>query len=659
MISFTKKFTIAIPIIGVLVVTLFSHLVYPGYDVFIGDHKVYMPAILKALNPGLYASDPLLAFSHFSHGSYSLFDELIMFLMEITGMELFTVLFFISLILRLVFFFSIYQLSMYLTKDKVVSLILVLFFCAAQVKFGSLITYVLARSFGLVLGLLSLTLYFGQKRLSSSIVLSICLLFHPVFFVQFAGFFYLALLVDYKYKLITVKHLFLGLVPVAFLLVQLSQSSAADLGMLSQMSEQYYMFIKERTPDVFLLSADGMKVIYVYLFNYILFGFALYKVAGQVEAQNFRYLVLILLVTLAMLVVTIVGVDLFKSVFVFRIQTMRAYQLLKIFSAILFVYCTYIQIKTRPSDFMINLMFIGTTASLIVLQNLALLLLILTFVVLLLRRCSTAFYNPPYSYWLLICNAVCVLIFMISLFIGNDVYSAIKMIIVLLFMSLTALFIRKVELSLVIKPALFIVFVSAFALTLANANKFSVKPKYYNDKNFMEVCRWIQTNTDVDAVFLTEPFTSKGEEIRITCSRSIFATFKNAAPGVFNEKIAMEWTERYAFVKQFMKKITRCDTSRSPSFFYEGSKPVIPMMRNWYQKKANATKGDIEKILSSSPETELFIQKVMQRYKVDYILSEIPLLLNFPITFRNDGYIIYKLSLKTTKFFIKHRNPST
>ena len=210
--------------------------------------------------------------------------------------------------------------------------------------------------------------------------------------------------------------------------------------------------------------------------------------------------------------------------------------------------------------------------------------------------------------------------------------------------SLAVLFIRKVELSLVVKPALVIVFVGAFALTLANANKFSIKPKYYNDKNFMEVCRWIQTNTDVDAVFLTEPFTSKGEIIRITCSRSIFATFKNAAPGVFNEKIAMEWTERYAFVKQFMKKITRYDPSHTPSFFYKGSEPVVPMMRKLYTKKENGSADDIKNILSSSPETELFIQNVIQRYKVDYILSETPLLLNFPITFRNDEYLVYKLS---------------
>ena len=644
MIDSPKWFFNVILLLCLLIVTLFSHVVYPGYDVFIGDHKVYIPGILKALDPNLFNSDPLLSFSRFSHGSFSFFDELIVFLVKATGTDLFLIFICISLVLRLIFYSTIYKLSMYLTKDRIISLILVLFFCVAQIKFASFVTYILARSFGIVFGLLSLTLYFGQKRISSSIMLSICLLFHPIFFLQFAAFFYLAMLTDIKYKLIDFRYILIGLFPVIAFVIHMFTSAPSDLGIFSQMSDQYYMFFRERTPDVFLLSAAGIKVVYVYLFNYMLFGFALHKLADKIEAHHFRYMVLILIATLTLLIVTVVGVDIFKSVFVLRVQTMRAYQLLKIMSATLFVYCTYIQVITQPSDLTINSLLIGTTAAIIISPNLALLLLSLTFAILLLRRWSPVFYNPPYSYWVLIGSTACILAFTFSFFISGDTYTTIKTTCVLLFMILAAISIRIFELPLFIKPALCIVFASIFVLALANANEFSLQPKYYKDKRFMEVCNWIRANTKVDAVFLTEPFTSKGEEIRITCGRSIFATFKNAAPGAFSEKMAMAWTERYSFVKQFMKKITRYDPSHTPSFFNKGSEPVIPMMRKWYQKKEIGTKNDIKKILSSSPETGLFIQNVMQRYKVDYILSETPLLLNFPIVFKNNEYRIYELS---------------
>lgn len=645
MFSFPQKLTKIIPVMSVLIVTLFSHFVYPGYDVFIGDHTVYMPGILKALDPALYNSDPLMSFSIDRQMSYTIFDELIVLLVKTMEIDLFGTLFCISIIIRFIFFFSIYKLAMYLTKDQIVGFLLVLFFCMAQTKFGSLNHYILPRSFGIALGLLSFTLYFGQKRFFSSVTLSGCLLFHPISFIPFAAFFYVALLTDLKNKIIDFKYLFFALIPVVSLLMLLffaGSSGLSGLSIFSQLSTEYYGFFNERCPDVFLLSGAGLKVIYVYLFNYILFGFALYKVASKLEANHFRYMVLILIVTLSLLAVTIVGVDLLKSLFIMRLQTMRTYQFLKIVSATLFVYYTYIQIKTEPSDFIINWMLLGTTASLIILPDLALLLIILTFLVTHLRRWFPVFYNRPYSYWLIVGNVAIILILIFSLSINGNVYSVIKISMIVLSMCIVSITITKFEFDKVIKPALFSVFVGAFVLALVGANKFSVHPKYYNDKKFMEVCKWIQTNTDIDAVFLTEPFTSKGEEVRMTCGRSIFATFKNAAAGGFSERITMEWTQRYSLIKQFMKRVTGY-YSDSHSFFYKSSMPVIPIMRKWYPKKMNSTGSKIRKILSSSPETEQFIKNVVQRYKVDYILSETPLLLSYPVTFKNDKYLIYQL----------------
>jgi len=620
---------------------MFSHFIYPGYEAFIGDHKVYMPSILKKLDSSLYPNDPLMPFLH---GAYTLFDEFVVFLVESFGLDLFVVLFCISIVLRFIFYYTIYLLGMYLSKDRIFSLLLVIFFCLVQVKFGSFINHILPRSFGIVLALLSLTLYFGQRRIASAFALSACLLFHPIFFLQFGAFFYLALIIDCIKKNIKPRYLLLGLIPATLLLALLSIYNTSELSIFKQMSRQYYMFLKERTPDVFLLSSQGLKVIGTYLFNYLVFGFAFYKLKDRIEPLHRRYLMLIVVVTLVFLFVTILGVDVAKSVFIFNIQTMRAYQLLKLIAATLFVLSTYNQLKSHPHDHVTNFMFISTAISLVAVTNLSLLFLALLCGTLIFKRYSNILSKILSLRIFLSLIALFLTCFLLFLYSSGNVYSVVKVIFTFTFSLMFFYLIKFLGFYTFSKIALMVIFVSAVGTTLFQTGNFTIYPKIYKDRNFMEVANWIKDNTAKEAVFITEPFTSKGEEIRVISGRSIFATFKNAAPGVFSEKIAMEWMQRYSFVKQFMKKINKYDPLRSPSFFYVGSKPIIPFMRTWCQKKEIKSNDGIKKFLATSPEVELFIRKVMRRYKMHYVLSEVPLLLGFPVSFKNDEYFIYKLN---------------
>jgi len=45
----------------------------------------------------------------------------------------------------------------------------------------------------------------------------------------------------------------------------------------------------------------------------------------------------------------------------------------------------------------------------------------------------------------------------------------------------------------------------------------------------------------------------------------------------------------------------------------------------------------------TSPETEKFIQNVKSRFKVDYVVSKTPMLLMYPIVFKNNEYLVYNL----------------
>jgi hypothetical protein len=639
-VNYKNSINNVIPVISVLIMTLFSHFVYPGYDVFIGDHKVYIPTILQKLNQGLFPDDIFLSVAQHS---FSLFDELVVSIIKTSGASLFKVLFYISLTLRFIFLYTIYKLSMYIAKDKILSLCLVIFFCLALTKVGSLNHYVLSRSFGIVLGLLSFALYFGQRRISSSIVLSVCLLFHVPSFIPFASFFYLALFMDFKDKLIKYKSLLLGFIPLSGLMVLLSCSDMSGISMFSRISEQYYLFAMERIPDIFLMSRPGLSVIFVYLFNFLLFGFALYNIADQLERHHFRYLVLVILATFTLLIVTIIGVDIFRSVFVVQIQTMRAYQLIKIVAAIIFAYSAYIHLKNHPSDVILNLMFTGTIVSLIVLPNLALLFLLFAAVITLLRRWLPSFSKQIYGYSFLLCAATCMLILILALFISGSDYLAKKTMLIVAFVSLVVLVIKVTGFSMVIRPAVIILFLSSFVLMLMSAKGFSYQPKCFKDESFMELSEWIKTNTSVDDVFLTEPFINNGERISMICGRSIFPTFEMVGLGSFDEDLVTKAMKRYDLVKDYKRKLNKSGPGQAPTFFPESSKPVISMMRRMYLSKEKVADDSIREILLTSPETEKFIQNVKSRFKVDYVVSKTPMLLMYPIVFKNNEYLVYNL----------------
>ena len=69
------------------------------------------------------------------------------------------------------------------------------------------------------------------------------------------------------------------------------------------------------------------------------------------------------------------------------------------------------------------------------------------------------------------------------------------------------------------------IFVTMTLCILFFINIFNIYPKYYNDKELIEVCNWIKVNTKNKDVFLTEPFTKVTGPVRLTCQRNVFVTF--------------------------------------------------------------------------------------------------------------------------------------
>jgi hypothetical protein len=134
--------------------------------------------------------------------------------------------------------------------------------------------------------------------------------------------------------------------------------------------------------------------------------------------------------------------------------------------------------------------------------------------------------------------------------------------------------------------------------TLFFLPSFQIRPKYFEDKLFMETCNWIKNHTNTEAIFITEPFTSKSGPLRLSCLRSIFTSRKDGSFAIlFNRDYALEWQTRMNIVKEL-----------------ENNNYCFP----------------------NTP----------KEYKMDYILSERKLDLSFPEIYNNGKYFIYKINNK-------------
>src|SRR3989344_8310014 len=85
------------------ILTLFSIIVYPGYEVFISDHELYIPIIQHNLDPDLFSNDLI---SSFNMLDFTMFDEIIVFLMGLLNNNIFLTLILMYIITRLIFFYA-------------------------------------------------------------------------------------------------------------------------------------------------------------------------------------------------------------------------------------------------------------------------------------------------------------------------------------------------------------------------------------------------------------------------------------------------------------------------------------------------------------------------------------------------------------------------
>ena len=66
------------------------------------------------------------------------------------------------------------------------------------------------------------------------------------------------------------------------------------------------------------------------------------------------------------------------------------------------------------------------------------------------------------------------------------------------------------------------------AVCIFSAYSFTIQPKYFSNRAYLDACAWIQSHTSKDSIFIVEPFVSQPppETFRLACLRSLFTSYK-------------------------------------------------------------------------------------------------------------------------------------
>lgn len=614
------------PAVFIFLVTLFSFGWLLGYDVYNGDQLTYFPEILQKLDPGLFSQDIL-----FGPGDFTLFDDFVAGVVRYFRFDMFLFLFLVSFVMRFIYFYAIYRIFLYFTENKTFSLLVLLIFLSGFVIYGTgmrtIAPMLLPKYIAIALGLLGLSLLFEKRMIWAALLLGLGFIFHPSGPLPFFAVFYAYILLEGK-ALFSLRTLISTVIPPLFLLpVYFFMPPGESAGIFAVIDEAWRQVILRRDSYYFLSTWYYPNSAPLYIIASIFFFFLIKKeFAGMFEDERKRrFLLLCLFVPAGLAVFSFVFADFFGLAFITQLSLGRGLMLWKILFNGLFAYYALRHIFFYPRDSLYNFLLWGVVFSLLLNEKIS-----PVFLPALMFAWTARTLNPVRSQtpqasadapsahrtsnginlsWLsgatsfLRRSVAAFLVFvatapLVSYFAflhdNEDFFSSLK-IIVSLAAAGTILCMSAAVRNLVSRRPLFPATVVLLLGIIALPFRLSIYPAAVGEASFTETCDWIKANTEKSALFITEPFSSRGGEMRLLCGRGLFATRRDGGQVVFNRDYALEWNRRYDIIKQLQSDYSR----------------------------------------------EL-VEEVSGKYGIDYLLSDSPLDLPDRV-FDNERFNIYKL----------------
>lgn len=548
------------PTLFLLFIVLFSCGWLLGYEVYEGDQLIYFPELLQRLDPTLFSNDLI-----FSQDGFTFFDDVLLFIESKTPLDLFTTLFLVTLAVRFVYVWGLYRIFLSLTGARLFSLILPLFYLSAFVVYGTgmrtIAPMLLPRDIGIAFGLAAFGLLLGKKRLLASLLLSVGVLFHPAISIPFLIIFYLSFFVDREKVFSSTPLLALGMPVLSFLILFFSIPPGDSLPLFTTIDSVWREVILRRDSYYFLTTWYYPNSAPLYIVASIfMFFFVRTELTGIFSDRRKRlFIYACFLVPILLSLASLLLADWMGLLVAIQFSLGRSLLLWKIVINGLFLYAAYRHLRDAPRDFFYTILVCGVALSFLVSENIALMFV---------PALATTWFLRTY---------------------GNSLFPQLPFLrksvipggaVLLLTSPLAGYFAYLHEsdgffetLAFVVPAALFVVFLRSYVSAstrqkemvfslvclvvifgiLISPIRFSITPSGLGDAPFLEACEWIKAHTSKDAVFVTEPFSSRGGDIRFLCKRSLFAIRKDGGQVVFNRAFALEWWDRYMAIKEMEK----------------------------------------------------------------------------------------------------------
>ncbi len=541
-----------IPLIVVLALTLFSFSWLLGYSVYDGDQLIYFPSILKHFDSSLYKQDLI-----FGQDAFTLFDDVIIWGVEKTGHDMAFVVFFMTLITRFVFFYALYRITRYFTGDQKFSLFALLIFVSGFVVYGAgmrtIAFMLLPRDIATAFGLLSLSFLMARRRMFAAIALGVGIIFHPTMSLPFILLFYCSFFFSREWKEQKFASIISGLIPLLFVGLLLSAIPTGKGPALFQVLDaEWLKVVLRRDPYYFLSTWYYPNSAPLYGFMSIYFFVLLVKEYGKIYlGERRKYLFLCFFIPVGLALLSFVLSDFFKILFFIQASFGRSFLLWKLVLNMLFTFYAYEHIKKNPRDWLYNFLLCAIIASFILTEKMLMVFVPAQGWMWIARayaRGAWAWMQQKWVAILVLALTAPVALYFAVLHETGGLFEYMAHIIVLaiagaLCMVFARNFIRQyasVEMLIFM-----LLFGTAIGLPWVN-----YRPGALSDPKFVEMCEWAKQNTDKNALFFVEPFTSVGGEFRLLCERSVFATRKDGGQVIFNREYAMEWNRRYDLIKE-------------------------------------------------------------------------------------------------------------
>lgn len=620
-----------------LILTTTSFIIIPwfsGYELGTGIHGLYLPAVFKLMEPGLYEGDFL---STFNQAALSLWAPAVTTLINLSGFTRlrlvqpdffesgFTKLGFVQpdslesglslpivfvlaeFIFRFIFLYGIYRLLRHLTGTAHFSLYATIFFIPLVSQYHAFTPISVAQP----LAILALAFLFERRLMAAGFLLALGLLIHPITVISFLAVFYLVLGLELKRRQLAGRSLMgAGLLPILALGAHLQWVAGSSvLGLRTILDPAWREIVMLRSGLFVNLITMLSHPIQTYSHSVTLAFWLIVLSSGwllirhQIKNQDRSILACLVIIPLVLSFGQFILVDIFNLAFVAALQLGRAFFLWQVLT-LAAVVVIYREIYLRGGPDRLLLVALGGTLATLTLLTPIMYHFMAGFVFLpCLLYASYRNHLDPHG----LLKKRFGLVLLGSLFLTALVVSVWKQ------HFEVAVFVAAIMTGVIMAPRILIGLVnnkkrSELALGLTPIvllilifwsimiGRLTISPVYAHKPELEAACRWMERQLPPDSLFITEPFiTTAYDPVRLACRRSVLVTALDGDQAILNRGYALEWYQR-------MNLLGRLGANQE----------ALP--------------------------------NLAKKYRVTHIFSDYRLGLDYPIIFSNGSYFIYAIT---------------